>query len=58
MKTLKRLYELENDLKQKRELLDNNPHNLDMFGKKDMPLAIYTYVIERLGEIADEDEQI
>ena len=56
METLERLYELKNDLKHKRTLLDNNFHSLDMFDKKDMPLAIYSYVIQRLGEIAHEDE--
>lgn len=56
MKTLERLYELENDLKKKRELLDGNTHNLDMFEKKDMPLAIYDYVIEKLREITHENE--
>ncbi|MEP9408549.1 hypothetical protein ABKP09_19720 [Peribacillus frigoritolerans] len=54
METLKRLYELENDLKEKRELLNGNSHNLNMFGRKDMPLAIYDYVIAKLREIAHE----
>ena len=56
MKTLERLYELENDLKQKRELLNGNSHDLNMFEKKDMPLAIYDYVIAKLREIAHENE--
>lgn len=54
MKTLKRLYELKNDLIEKRDLLENNKHNLSMFGAKDMPLAIYDHVISKLKEIADE----
>lgn len=56
MELLEKLYELKNDLKEKRELLDGNSHSLKMFEKKDMPLAIYDYVIERLEGMEDEDK--
>ncbi|MGG1571619.1 hypothetical protein [Fictibacillus sp. NRS-1165] len=45
------------DLEDKRELLEKNVFNLGDFHPKEMPLAIYDYVILNLKNMIERDEK-
>jgi hypothetical protein len=45
------------DLRVKRVQLKNNFYSLDEFDPKDMPLAIYDYVIKELTEVVDKERE-
>jgi hypothetical protein len=57
METVEKVLGLKRDLINKREMLEKNCLSLKMFKPKDMPLAIYDYVIEELGGIVGETKQ-